>query len=220
MLHFTIMADSTPSLRRDHPASIQFSAWLTAFNSGDQDTFTAYYNKSIFPSAVTSKDLSDIKSLHAELSSEQASGGFDIVDIEDTSSPASVVIVLKRKKRPMHVRVFISVNVSQGHYPVTEFKINTINTPLKLVPEDDPRRPQYEKSLKPLDSSLRRKLVDAAMKVLRENYVDPELGEKIANALNSRCESGQYDEFQDSTRFAQRLTEDTHEVEHGKHLPV
>jgi hypothetical protein len=214
------MADSTPSLPRDHPASIQFSAWLTAFNSGDQDTFTAYYNKSIFPYAVTSKDLSDIKSLQAELSLEQASGGFDIVDIEDTSSPASAVIVLKRKQRPIHVRVSISVNVSEAHYPVTEFRINAINTPLRLVPEDDPRRPQYEKALKLLDSSLRRKLVDAVMKVLRENYVDPELGEKIANALNSYCECGQYDEFQDSTKFAQRLTEDMHEAGHGKHFLV
>jgi hypothetical protein len=214
------MADSTPSLPKDHPASIQFSAWLTAFNSGDQDTFTAYYNKSNFPYAVTSKDLSDIKSLQAELSLEQASGGFDIVDIEDTSSPASAMIVLKRKKRPIHVRVSISVNVSEAHYPVTEFKINAINTPLKLIPEDDPRRPQYEKALKPLDTSLRRKLVDATMKVLRENYVDPELGEKIANALNSLFESGSYDEFQDSTKFAQRLTKDMHETGGGKYFQV
>ena len=127
------------------------------------------------------------------------------------------MIVLKRKQRPIHVRVSISVNVSQAHYPVTEFRINTINTPLRLVSEDDPRRPQYEKAL---NSSLRRKLVDGVMKVLRENYVDPELGEKIANALNSYCECGQYDEFQDSTKFAQRLTEDMHEAGHGKHFLV
>jgi hypothetical protein len=214
------MADSTPSLPRDHPASIQFSAWLTAFNSGDQDTFTSYYNKSIFPYAVTSKDLGDVKSLQAVLSLEQASGGFDIVDIEDISLPASAIIVLRRKKRPIHIRLSISVNVSEPHYPVTEFKIKAINTPLKCIPEDDPRRPQYEKALQPLNSSLRRKLVDAAMKVLRENYVDPELGEKIANALNSHCEGGQYNEFQDSTKFAHRLTKDMYEAFHGKFFLV
>ena len=212
------MADLTASLPTDHPASIQLSAWLAAFNTGDIDTLTAYYNNSILPYAIAGKDRREIRSLQGELFLEQASGGFEIVDIEDISSPASAVIVLKREKRPVHVRVSISVNISEAHYPVTEFKINAITTPLKFVPEDDPRKPHYEKALKPLESSLRRMLVDATMKILREDYVDPELGEKIANALNAHCESGHYDGFEDSTEFAHRLTEDMHEAGHGKHF--
>jgi hypothetical protein len=214
------MANSTPSLPTEHPASIQFSAWLTAFNTGDKDTLVMYHNDSIFPYAIESKNSSDIRSLQSELSLAQASGGFNVVDIEDTSSPATAVIVLKEKRRLAHARVSISVDVSKTHHPVTEFKIYSINTPLKFMPEYDPRRPQYKKALKPLDSSLRRKLVDAAMKVSREEYVDPELGEKVANALNAHCKSGHYDEFEDSSKFSQRLTEDMYKASHGKDFKV
>jgi hypothetical protein len=112
--------------------------------------------------------------------------------------------------------VSILVDNSKADYPVTEFKINAINTPLKFIPEGDSRRPGFEKALRPLDSSLRRKLVDSINKVLLEQYVEPELGEKMANALNAHFESGDYDSFENSEKFAQRLTEDLREAGHGK----
>jgi hypothetical protein len=38
----------------------------------------------------------------------------------------------------------------------------------------------------------------------------------MADALNVHYEGGHYDSFEDSGMFAERLTEDLHEVGHGK----
>ncbi|CZR67373.1 uncharacterized protein PAC_17272 [Phialocephala subalpina] len=215
---FSTMAESSlPSLPTDHPASIQFSAWLAAFNTEDQDVLAAYHSDSIFPYSAATRDIKD---LQREFGLAQASGGFEVVDIESVSSPSSVVIVMKEKKRPIYARVSILIDDSNADYPVTEFQINAINTPLKFIPEDDPRRPGFEKALKSLDSSLRRKLVDAINKALLEQYVEPELGEKMANALNIHFESGDYDRFEDSEKFAQRLTEDLREAGHDGHMGI
>jgi hypothetical protein len=53
-----------------------------------------------------------------------------------------------------YARVSILVDDSKADYPVTELKINAINTPLKFIPEDNPRRPGFEKTLRLLDLSL------------------------------------------------------------------
>jgi hypothetical protein len=212
--HFNIMAaeSSSPSLPTDHPASIQFSAWLTAFNTGDREVLAAYHSDTIFPYSAASRD---IKGLDHEHRLAQASGGFDVVEIESVELPSSATITMKEKKRPIYARVSILVDDSKADYPVEEFNINPIPTPLKFITEDDPRRPMFEKGLRRLDSSLRRKLVDSIVKILKEDYVEPELGEKIADALTLRVEDGRYDEIKDSNEFAKRLTKDLHETGHG-----
>jgi hypothetical protein len=212
--HFNIMVDpSTSSLPNDHPASIQFSAWLTAFNTGDKDVLASYHSHAVFPYSVASPD---IKGLNREYGLAQASGGFDVVDIESVELPSSAVIVVKEKKRPFYARVSILVDDAKANYPVEEFRINPIVTPIKFIPEDDPRRRKFEKALRPLDSSLRRNVVDSLVRILTEEYVESELGVKMADALNVHYESGHYDSFENSGMFAERLTEDLHEVGHGK----
>jgi hypothetical protein len=216
--HFSTMPDSSLPLPNDHPAFIQFSAWLAAFNTGDRDVLAAYHSNSVFPYAVASRD---IKGLNREVALAQASGGFNVVDIESVTSPSSAVFVMKENKRPIYARVSITVNVSGDKYPVTEFKINPIVTPLKFVlkfmSEDDPRRSSYEKGLRPLDSSLRQKVVDSVVKVLKAEYVDEELGGKLADTLKINHEEGNYDSFEDSSEFAARLTEDLHTAGRGNY---
>ena len=212
--HSISMAGTSLPLPNDHPASIQFSAWLTAFNTGDRDVLAAYHNNSTFPYSVASRD---VRGLDHEFGLARASGGFDVVDIESLPSDSMAVIVLKERKRSIYGRVSITVDVSKDEYPVTEFKINPIITPIKFIPEDDPRRSYYEKALRPLDASLRRKVVDGVMKVLKEEYVHEELGAKLADTLKVHYEEGQYDSFEESSKFAQRLTEDLHEAGRGNY---
>jgi hypothetical protein len=208
------MASSSLPLPSDHPASIQFSAWLTAFNTGDRDVLATYHSNSVFPYSVASRD---IKGLDHEFSLARASGGFNVVDIESSSSPALAVIVMKEKKRPIYARVSIIVDVSKDEYPVREFKIKPIVRPLKFIPDNDPRRLSYEKALKPLNSSLRQKVVDSVVKILKDEYVDEDLGEKIADALILHLEEGHYDSIEDSSKFEERLTEDLHAAGRGKY---
>jgi hypothetical protein len=212
--HSSAMASTSLPLPIDHPASVQFYAWLSAFNTGDRDVLAAYHNNSTFPYSVASRDVGG---LDHEYALARASGGFNVVDIESLPSDSMAVIVMKEKKRPIYARVSITVDITQDEYPVTEFKINPIITPIKFTPEDDPRRPYYEKALRPLDASLRRKVVDGVMEILREEYVHEELGAKLAGTLNVHYEEGHYDSFEESSNFAQRLTEDLHEVGRGNY---
>jgi hypothetical protein len=173
----------------------------------------AYHTNSTFPYSVASRD---VRGLDHEFGLARASGGFNVVDIESLPSDSMAAIVLKERKRSIYGRVSITVDVSRDEYPVTEFKINSIITQIKFIQEDDPRRSHYEKALRPLDASLRRKVFDGVMEVLRKEYVHEELGAKLADALNVPYEEGQYDSFEESGKFAQRLTEDLHEAGRGK----
>jgi hypothetical protein len=202
-----------PSLPSDHPASIQCSAWLAAFNTANRETLATYHNDSTFPYSVASRD---IRGVERELGLAQMTGGFSVADIESISSPSSVVVVLKEKNRPQYARMAMLVDVSKPNYPVTNFEIRPIITPIKFIPNDDPRRPQYEKALRPLNPLRRRMVVDGINRVLVEQYVNPELTQKIVNALNVHYESGDYDSLEDSEKFAQRLTEDLHAASHSK----
>lgn len=205
---------SLPSLPEGHPASIQFSAWLTAFNTGVKETLIVYHSEAVFPYSVASRD---IKGIDHEYGLAQASGGFDVVDVEPVSLPSVLTVVMKEKKRPIHAQVSIKVDVSKEGYPVTEFSIRPISTPLKFITDDDPRRESYEKALKPLDSSLRRKVVDSFARALKEEYVDPVEGAKLADIIMLHLEEGQYDSFEDSDLFAERLTKDLLDTGCGKY---
>ncbi|RFU26954.1 hypothetical protein B7463_g9394, partial [Scytalidium lignicola] len=205
------------SLPPDHPASIQFSHWLAAFNTAGEQTLVAYHSGSIFPYSVASRDIG---SLQHELRLARASEGFNVIEAESISSPSTLVVVLREKKRPQYVRVSISVDVSNPDYPVTKFEIHPINTPLKYIPKDDPRRAEFEKALAPLTAERRKMVVEGLKDVLREQYVYPGLVEKITSALDTSLENGEYDGFEDSEKFAQRLTSDLHSTAHDLHMSI
>jgi hypothetical protein len=211
---------SFPSLPSNHPASIQLSAWLVAFNACDKETLLAYH-KSNFPYNVAGNDIGGIQD---ELELARMTGGFRIADVESTSTPSSVVVVLQDKNRRKYGRrygqVSIQVDISKSNYPVTAFEIHAINTPLKLIRQDDPRRPKYEKAYRPLTSVLRRKIVHGLAKVIREQYVYPELGRDIIIALETHFKNGEYDAYENGEDFAQRLTEDMHAAGHDKHMSI
>ena len=211
--HLNTMAEPTSlSLRSDHPASIQFSTWLNAFNTVDRDTLAAHHSDKVFPYSVASRD---IRGLDREHGLAQVSRGFDVVDIESVERPNTATLLMKEKKRPIYARVTVVVDDSEAPYPVEKFEIYPIVTPLKFIPEDDPRRPIFEKGLQPLDSSIRRKILDGIVKILNEEYVDQELGEKMADAINVHCAKGHYDSFEKSVEFSKRLTKDLLEVGEG-----
>lgn len=151
-------------------------------------------------------------------------GGFRIADIETTSTPSSVVVVLQDKNRReygcRYNRVSMEVDTSKSNYPVTAFDIHVINTPLKLIPRDDSRRPKCEKAYRPLTSVLRRKIVDGLAKIIRERYVYSELGRDIIGAMETHLKTGEYEAYENSEDFAERLTEDIHAAGHDKHMSI
>jgi hypothetical protein len=186
---------SFPSLPLDHPASIQFSAWLSAFNTADKETLLAYHSISNFPYSVASRDIGNINN---ELGLAQVTGGFHVADVESSSEPSTVLVVLKEKKREHYARASMAVDISKPNNPVTKFVIHPTITPIKFIPKDDPRRPRHEKALAPLTAALRRAVLDGIANVLREQYVYPELVEDMISALDTHFNDGDYDSFEKS----------------------
>lgn len=217
------MAESpVPSLPPNHPASIQFSAWLSAFNTGEKDTLLAYHTDLTFPLSVLKEDLEDVDH---EARLAKGSGGFDIAMVESSNDPSFVVVVLKEKKErsgtlPGHFygRANMTVDTSKETYPATKFRINRCVTPIGLIPKDDPRRPEFERALEPLNDTKIRAVVDGISVVLREQYINPTLGEDIIAALQTQLEQGGYKGISSSEVLAKRITLDMKEAGHNGHM--
>jgi hypothetical protein len=212
-----ILELSYPSVPLNHLASVQFTAWLAAFNTGARKTLLEYHSSSDFPYSVTSRDIGNID---RELGLANASGVFHIAEVESSSEPSTLVVVLKEKKREQYARSTMVVDISKSNYPVTEFDIRPIMTPIKFIPTDDPRRARYEKALKPLTTSMRKAVVDGVSDVLREQYVEPNLVDHFISALESHFDNGDYDNFVESEQFAERMTTDLHAAGHDKHMRI
>ena len=206
---------SSPSVPLNHPATVQFTAWLAAFNTGDRKTFLDYHSSSAFPYSVASRDIGDI---NREWGLARASGGFHIAEVESNSEPSTIVVILKEKNRAQYARSFMIVDISKPNYPVIEFDIHPIITPIKHIPKDDTRRGQYEKALQPLTKSTRKAVVHNIFNVLREQYVEPDLVDRLVSALESHVNNGDYDNIVESEQFAKRLTTDLHAAGHDKHM--
>ena len=208
-----------PSLPHDHPASIQFQAWLSAFNTGDRATISAYHTDLAFPDSVPIWGIGypGATDVDREIDFARMEGGFDVVKVESIDDPSFVVVVVKERARQrQHFRVNMSVDVSRPTYPATAFYLRPTVIPLDLVPEDDPRRSEYEKAMKPLTAERRQAVVDGFLKVLREEYVNANVGVAMKDALEAKIDNGDYDNIEDNAEFARRLTSDLRSYE--KHL--
>lgn len=62
--------------------------------------------------------------------------------------------------------------------------------------------------------------IDSLAQALNDNYVFPEVAEKMGKLLKSNWESGTYQSLTDPHAFANRLTADIQSVSHDKHLRV
>jgi hypothetical protein len=71
-----------------------------------------------------------------------------------------------------------------------------------------------------LDAAARQGAVAKLADALRERYVYPDIGEKLADAITARLRAGAYDSLSDPVQFSARLTVDLSAVAHDKHLRV
>lgn len=71
-----------------------------------------------------------------------------------------------------------------------------------------------------LDKEMRAAIIDELATALRERYVFPETGEKMANAIRENAAKGKYDDQSSASAFALMLTEDLQAISKDKHLRV
>lgn len=72
----------------------------------------------------------------------------------------------------------------------------------------------------PVDAARRTALVDAFTRALREEYVLPEQGAAMADAVAKAAAAGAYDGIVDERALVDRLTADAHAVNNDRHLRV
>src|SRR5271154_6146871 len=98
-------------LSLDSPASIQFSAWLAAFNSHNRATLLAYH-ETHFPYDVASPDVSNIQ---REMLLSTTTGGFDVIEILNGSGAGDALftidVILREKKWLTYARVMMQVDL-------------------------------------------------------------------------------------------------------------
>lgn len=69
-----------------------------------------------------------------------------------------------------------------------------------------------------LDAASRQAAVASLADALRQRYVYPDVGAKLADTVTANMKAGAYDTLIDPVQFATRLTADMYSVAHDKHL--
>ena len=105
----------------DTPAAHQFSAWLTAFNSGDRDTFRRYMEKN---------NPERLKNLDEALGFRRQTGGFDFIKSEE-STTTKFSCVVKEHGSDQYARARIEVEAAEPHR-ITQLDLRAIPSPAEL----------------------------------------------------------------------------------------
>jgi hypothetical protein len=181
----------------DTAAGKALGAWMTAFNSGDRSRMEAY-----------AKQYEPARSVDDDLRFREATGGFDLTAIEK-SEPLSVAFRVKESGgRGITARGRFEMK-ADGPPRVTSFSLRALPP---NVTEADLNRT--------IDATERTRVIDGIVVQLKENYVFPEVAEKMTEAVRQRQRRGEYDALTDGDTFASRLTEHLREVSKDKHLRV
>jgi hypothetical protein len=72
----------------------------------------------------------------------------------------------------------------------------------------------------PLDIAGRKRVIEAVLSALKQNYVYPETAEKMAAAILDNQQKGKYDDITDGGLLANQMGEDLSAVSHDRHLHV
>lgn len=72
----------------------------------------------------------------------------------------------------------------------------------------------------PLDHAERKQVVEAIGQQLNDNYIFPEVAEKMAKKISRNLKKGNYQDIDDVRVFAQQLTDDLVAVSQDKHIRV
>jgi CubicO group peptidase (beta-lactamase class C family) len=119
VLFFICICCAAQTALPDSPAAHQFSAWLSAFNSGERDTFLAFLEKN-FPQRVGS--------INREMDFRRSTGGFDLKKVEDASTPTKLVALVQERDSDQFGRLTLEVAEAEPHV-ITNFGIRAIPRP-------------------------------------------------------------------------------------------
>jgi D-alanyl-D-alanine carboxypeptidase len=106
----------------DTSAGRQFSAWLTAFNSGDRATMQQFFDKSM-PFGRIDQDMGI----------RNQTGGYDVKKVEESSQTRVVVLAQERGSGKQFVRIAMNVQAAEP-YQVTGLRFQRAQPPAEMAP--------------------------------------------------------------------------------------
>jgi hypothetical protein len=186
---------------------VQFSRWLSAFNSADRDVLLSYHEQH-FPYSAASADVANPDREHGLSVGTQ---GFTERAVEE-SSPTHVTVLLEERARPQFARVRLEVDAEPPHR-VARFEIGPIATPQQFLS-------QAELESRRIDGPRRQAAIEALGKELEDHYVLAEVAQRMASRLRQKSKGGEYDSITDAAALAAILTDDLRQVSRDKHLSV
>lgn len=71
-----------------------------------------------------------------------------------------------------------------------------------------------------LDPTARVQVIERALKALNENYVFPDVAQKMEQVVRARQQRGEYDRVTSGRQLAQMLTDHLRDVSRDRHLSV
>ncbi|MFZ0639810.1 MAG: S41 family peptidase [Candidatus Acidiferrales bacterium] len=179
----------------DIPAGHTLTAWLQAFNSGDQAQLDAYYHKH-----DPSKSAADIMPFRKQ------TGGFELLQILK-SEPLHLEFLVK--ERLSDTRALAKLDLKDASGQVANFSLRA------LPPGASVSQLNFT-----LDAATRTEVINGALADLNEFYVSPGVAKQMADAIRARQKRGEYDSVTDGDAFATMLTANLRDVSHDKHLRV
>lgn len=86
---------------------------------------------------------------------------------------------------------------------------------------ETPARPKHaDIAASALSATVKREAIEAASKMLIDEYVFPDVGAKAASMLKNNLAAGKYDSAATAIAFAAQVTQDLQDLSHDKHLNV
>ena len=171
----------------DLPASRQFAAWLSAFNSGRQAEMLTYHEAN-FP---YDKASADVAGIDRELGLSQFTGGFEFKRAEE-SAATGIVAILKERDSDQFARAAMDVDAEPPHH-VLKFEIHPIPTPDDLRPCRMEERDAIVALVTEVDRAMQRDWFSGAVLIAKngqavfaEAFGFADRAAKLPNTLNTR----------------------------------
>src|SRR5580658_867454 len=99
-----LFADALCAQIPDTPAGRQFSAWLSAFNSGDRATMQAFFDKSM-----------TFGRIDQDMGIRDRTGGYDVKKVQESTDARIVVVAQERGSAKQFATITMSVAAADPH---------------------------------------------------------------------------------------------------------
>jgi hypothetical protein len=179
----------------DTAAGRTMSAWLDAFNSGDEPRMEEFAARYKYPEP------------EAIVPFRVQTGGFELINVQN-SEPLYVTFVVQEKNSPLQAVGWLRVK-DEDPAVIDMFTLLAIPPGMNAA-----------EMVIDVDATTRKRVVDAIAVQLNDLYVYPEVAKKMDKSIREHLDHGDYDSIATGPELAEQLTEHLRAVSHDKHLAV